>query len=141
MPCFTFQSVTLYSNFQEVTCHNTNGKGVMWVKKHKCMTTTQKVRGAFLKFVTYLQILLFLSNWSVVHLFQKIDVEVNKMHIFCRCHTFMTPKISDWMNLAVIQDPRDHDPEDPRIQSKELFSFQINWITWIFIQKSKQIGF
>ena len=30
------------------------------------------------------------------------------------------------MNLAVIQDPRDHDPEDPRIQSKELFSFQIN---------------
>ena len=31
------------------------------------MTTTQKVSGGFLKFVTFLQVLLFLNNRSIVH--------------------------------------------------------------------------
>ena len=31
----------------------------------------------------------------------------------------MTPNLSDWMNLAVTQDPRDHDPCYPRIQTKK----------------------
>ena len=30
---------------------------------------------------------------------------------------------SDWMNLALKQDPRDHDPGHPSVQNKELFSF------------------
>ena len=29
------------------------------------------------------------------------------------------------MNLAVKQDPRDHDPGHPRTQNKELFSFYV----------------
>ena len=33
------------------------------------------------------------------------------------------PNLNELMNLAVTQDPRDHDPGHPRIQNKELFSF------------------
>ena len=36
---------------------------------------------------------------------------------------WMTPNLSDCMNLAVTQDLRDHDPGHPNIQKKELLSF------------------
>ena len=40
-------------------------------------------------------------------------------HFFCGCHKWMTPNPSDWMNLAVKQNPRDDDPGHPRIQKKD----------------------
>ena len=52
-----------------------------------------------------------------------VVVGVKKLVIFCGCHKWMTPNLSGWMNLAVKQDPRDHDPGHPRTQNKELFSF------------------
>ena len=77
--------------------------------------------GMFLKFVTCFQILLFLKNWSIVHFLQAVMLGVKKLVIFCEFHKWMTPNLSGWMNLAVKQDPRDHDPGHPRIQNMDLY--------------------
>ena len=141
MSCFLFQSVSVYNKFQrENVYHKKNGKRVIWVREHTFMTTIQKVGGRLLKIATCLQIFFFFQQLIYCWFLQPVEVGVTKLVILCGCHRWMTPNLSDWMNLAVIQDPRDHDPGHPRIQNKESFSSQISCITWIFIQKFKQIG-
>ena len=72
---------------------------------------------------------------------QTVRVGVKKnWSFFCGCHKWMTPHLNDSMNLAVTQKPRDYDPGNPRITNKELIIFQVCLITWVFIQKTKQIG-
>ena len=36
----------------------------------------------------------------------------------------MTPDLSDFMNLAVMVDTRDHNPGHPKIEKKFLFGFE-----------------
>ena len=50
------------------------------------MTTIQGVAGGFLKFITCLQVLLFLNNWSIVDFCRQWDREVKKLVIFCGRH-------------------------------------------------------
>ena len=52
----------------------------------------------------------------------------------------MAPNLSDWMNLAVIQDPRDYDPGHPRIQKSSRSVFKSVESDGSLIQKSKQIS-
>ena len=97
----------------------TNGKRVIWVKEHKFKTTTKGGWGilemcfcqVFANSIVFEQ-LIYCSFW------QTMGVGVKKLVIFCGCHKQMTLNISDWMNLAVTQDPRDHGPGHPRVQNK-----------------------
>ena len=52
----------------------------------------------------------------------------------------MALNLIDWMNLAVTQDPRDHDPGHPTIQKNSRLVFKSFESYRSLIQKSKEIG-
>ena len=52
----------------------------------------------------------------------------------------MTTNLSDWMNLAVTQDPRGHDVGHPRIKTNSCLVFKLVELHRSLIQNSKQIG-
>ena len=51
---------------------------------------------------------------------QKMNFFIKENFIFCA----VTPDLSDFMNLAVMVDTRDHNPGHPKIQNKFLFGFE-----------------
>ena len=81
------------------------------------MTSAQKVSGGFLKFITCLRIVLVLNNRSIVHFCRWCGVRRGSKNwsLFCEHHKWMTPNLSGLMNLAVMLDPKHHDPGHPKI--------------------------
>ena len=47
-----------------------------------------------------------------------------KIDLFCECHKWVTPSLSHWNNLAVKQDPGDHDPGHQRYKTKSCSVFK-----------------
>ena len=68
------------------------------------MTSTQKGSEEVWKFVTFLQILLFLNNGSIVHFFSwGVGAgRAQKLVIFCGCHNGMIPNVKKVMFLALV---------------------------------------
>ena len=66
---------------------------------------------------------LFLSNWSIVYFYRQWGLGWKNWSFFCGCQKWIIPNVINLTNLAVTQDPRDHDPGHARIQNKELFNF------------------
>ena len=127
MSCLTFQSVPVCNKYrqyrQKLFVTKQMGKKLselriihLWQPQHRWRDVL-KICHVFPDSVVFKE-LIYCS------FFADSDVTGKKNWSFsCEFHKWMTPNLSGWMNLAVAQGSRDHDPGHPRIQNKELFSF------------------